>query len=258
MKQSSPPRRVYKYRAFSGRVLDMLVADQLYFSDPADFNDPLDSRPNVEGDISADELEQILSHLVGQRTNAEMTTAAKSLKYRGPRTVEHIARHSRKRADRLLSEIRYNVGDPTYEMADPELFLMTLYLEEELLRRYDRGIVSFGARATCPLMWSHYGDQHRGICAGYSVPGDTADRLNKIDYGGSRNVKASDVAIMDHDPAARRRSRSAAEGEFLALRAGVAAHRQPGLAGLSFGTGRGRVRDEMWVRPEIHDLQSAR
>ena len=102
LKQSSPPRRVYKYRAFSGRVLDMLVADQLYFSDPADFNDPLDSRPNVEGDISADELEQILSHLVGQRTNAEMTTAAKSLKYRGPRTVEHIARHSRKRAQTIL------------------------------------------------------------------------------------------------------------------------------------------------------------
>ncbi|QYX56532.1 DUF2971 domain-containing protein [Roseovarius sp. SCSIO 43702] len=205
MNEHTPPRRVFKYRAFSGRVLDMLVADQLYFSDPADFNDPLDSRPNVEGDISADELERILSHLVEQRTNAEMTTAAKSLKYRGPRTIEHIARHSRKRADRLLSEIRYNAGDPTFEMADPELFLLTQYLEEELLRRYDRGIVSFGARATCPLMWSHYGDQHRGICAGYSVPKDSADRLKKIDYGGSRNVKASDVAIMDHDPAARRR-----------------------------------------------------
>lgn len=199
------PRRIYKFRAFSGRVLDMLVADQLYFSDPADFNDPLDSRPNVEGDITDHELEQILSRLVEQRIKAEMLTAAKSLKYRGPKTIDHIARHSRKRADSLLNEIRYNAGDPAYEMDDPEHFLLTQYLEEELLRRYDRGIVSFGARATCPLMWSHYGDQHRGICAGYSVPEDASDKLNKIEYRGSRNVKASDVAIMDHDPAARRR-----------------------------------------------------
>ncbi|WP_417417646.1 DUF2971 domain-containing protein [Hoeflea sp.] len=205
MNEPRTPRRIYKYRAFSGRVLDMLVADQLYFSDPADFNDPLDSRPNVEGDISDHELEQILSRLVEQRIKAEMTTAAKSLKYRGPKTIDHIARHSRKRADSLLSEIRYNASNPAYEMDDPEHFLLTQYLEEELLRRYNRGIVSFGTRATCPLMWSHYGDQHRGICAGYSVPEDASDKLNKIEYRGSRNVKASDVAIMDHDPAARRR-----------------------------------------------------
>ena len=128
------PRRIYKYRAFSGRVLDMLVADQLYFSDPADFNDPLDSRPNVEGDITDHELEQILSHLVEQRIKAEMTTAAKSLKYRGPKPIDHIARHSRKRADSLLNEIRYNAGNPAYEMDDPEHFLLTQYLEEELLR----------------------------------------------------------------------------------------------------------------------------
>lgn len=56
--QRQLPKRIYKYRAFSSRVLDMLVADQLYFSDPADFNDPLDSRPNVEGDIT-----DVASHL---------------------------------------------------------------------------------------------------------------------------------------------------------------------------------------------------
>ena len=205
MEQSRPPKRVYKYRAFSSRILDMLVADQLYYSDPSAFNDPLDSRPNLEVNIPTDRLEQVLSRLVEQRIRAEMTTAAKSLKYRGTKTVDHIARHSRKRADSLLNEIRYNASNPAYEMDDPEYFLLTQYLEEELLRRYDGGIVSFGACATCPLMWSHYGDQHRGICAGYSVPEDTKARLDKITYGGSRNVKASDVAVMEHDTAARRR-----------------------------------------------------
>lgn len=205
MNVSYVPRRIYKYRAFSGRVLDMLVADRLYFSDPADFNDPLDSRPNVEGDIPAAELERILSRLVELRIEAEMTIAASSLKYRGPKTIDHIARHSRKRADSLINKIRYNARDPAYEMEDPEHFLLTQYLEEELLRRYGIGIVSCGSRATCPLMWSHYGDQHRGICAGYSVPDDAVSKLKKIAYGGSRNVKASDVDAMTREPAARQR-----------------------------------------------------
>lgn len=183
----------------------MLVADTLYFSDAADFNDPLDSRPNVEGDISAAELETILSSLIEQRIKAEMNAAASSLKYRGPKTFDHIARHSRKRATSLINEIRYHASNPIYEMESPEHFLLTQYLERELLRCYDNGVVSFGARATCPLMWSHYGDQHRGICAGYSVPSDVAFRLKKMNYGGSRNVKASDVASMAYDPIARRR-----------------------------------------------------
>lgn len=39
---AEPPKLLYKYRAFSPRLLDMLVADELYYSDPSDFNDPLD------------------------------------------------------------------------------------------------------------------------------------------------------------------------------------------------------------------------
>jgi len=134
-----------------------------------------------------------------------MTAAATAIKYRGPRTIDHIARHSRNKAAQLVREIEYAAGNPIYEVVDPHRFLLGQYLEEELLRRYDRGIVSFGSRATCPLMWSHYGDQHRGICAGYSVPADAAGQLHKINYGGSRNVNASDIAAMDTDTDARSR-----------------------------------------------------
>ncbi len=199
------PRLLFKYRAFSPRLLDMLVADELYYSDPGDFNDPLDCRPSLEANIPNAQLEQVLSHLREQRVLAEMQAAAKSLKYRGPRTVDHIARHSQKEASRLLDDIRYHATDPSYEIEDPLRSLLRQYLEEELLLRYDRGIVSFGSRATCPLMWSHYGDQHNGVCAAYSVPVGTETNLHKIRYGGSRKVMASDVAVMDNDTEARRR-----------------------------------------------------
>jgi hypothetical protein len=130
--QPSLPKRLYKYRAFSNRVLDMLVADELYYADPSDFNDPLDSRPNLEADLPADDLEHLLSRLVEQRIKAEMTTAAASIKYRSPRTIDHIARHSQNRAARLLDEIRYNAGNPIYEVAEPLQFPLAQYLEEEL------------------------------------------------------------------------------------------------------------------------------
>ena len=55
-------------------------------------------------------------------------------------------------------------------------------------------------------MWSHYGDEHRGICMGYSVPEQSAGDVHKVAYGGGRFVRASDVAAMlDGDVKARTR-----------------------------------------------------
>lgn len=203
---SSVPRRLYKYRAFSSRALDMLVADEFHFADPRDFNDPLDSRPTLEADLDEDALERLLFKLVEQRIRAEMTAAAASIKYRGPRTAQHVSRLSHGQATQVIREVRYQADDPfSDEVPDPLRTLLRQYLEDELLRRYDKGVVSFGARATCPLMWSHYGDQHKGLCLGYSVPADAVGDLHKIGYGGSRKVLASDVAAMETDELARRR-----------------------------------------------------
>lgn len=199
------PQRLYKYRGFSDRLLDMLVYDELYYSAPSDFNDPLDCRPTLDADISNSQLEQVLRRLHEQRVSDEMKAAAKSLKYNGQKATQHIMQHSQKDAARLLDEIRYNATDPSYEIADPLQSLLRQYLEDELLRRYDRGIVSFGIRATCPLMWSHYGDQHNGVCVGYSVPDRAKTNLHKVRYGGSRRLHASDVAKMESDSAARQR-----------------------------------------------------
>lgn len=37
------PDRIYKYRSFSNRTIEMLVEDQLFYADPSTFNDPLDT-----------------------------------------------------------------------------------------------------------------------------------------------------------------------------------------------------------------------
>lgn len=206
MAEQSLPRRLYKYRSFSNLTLGMLVEDTVYFADPSTFNDPLDTKPALDTNIGANALEVILSQMIEARTQAEMAAAAKTIRYRGPKTLDHIARQSRKAAERLLVDIRYNATNPEYGMDDPERFLLGQYVQEELLRRYDKGVFSLAQRANCPLMWSHYGDQHRGLCLGYSVPQAATGDVQKIRYGGSRLVEASDVAaMMAGDSAARRR-----------------------------------------------------
>lgn len=192
--EKSRPERVYKYRAFSHLALEMLVEDRLYFADPSTFNDPLDTKPRLDADVDSDTLEQILGQLMTQRVEAELKAAAKTIRYRGPKTLDHIARQSQLAFTRRLEDIRYHATNPDLEFDDPLRELLGFEVEIELLRRYDTGIVSLGERADCPLMWSHYGDQHRGVCIGYAVPDGVG--LHEVQYGGEPVVKASLVRAM--------------------------------------------------------------
>lgn len=195
-KPRSIPDRLFKYRSFSNLTLEMLVEDQIFLADPTTFNDPLDTRPTLESDIDDDQLEQVLSQLVTERVTAEMSAAAKAIKYGGPKTVEHIARRSQARADSVIAEIRYNATDPDYETPHAKRLLLCHSIENELLRRYDKGVFALAERVSCPLMWSHYGDQHKGLCLGYSVPKEAMPDVSKVKYGGSRIIQASLLASM--------------------------------------------------------------
>lgn len=192
-KPARPPR-IYKYRAFNERSLQSIVEDKLYFADPSKFNDPLDTQPSLKTDIPAEDLEEVLRKLVVRRLTGELQAAARTMRYRGPRTIDHIDKHAVQRAQQLIEEIRYSATNPEYMIADPLLYLLGHHVQEEVLRRYDRGIVSLAARADSPLMWSHYGAQHEGICLGYSAPGDVT--LAPVTYGGTRSIKASLVKRM--------------------------------------------------------------
>ena len=201
------PNRLYKYRAFNNLTLDMLVSDNLFFADPSTFNDPLDTKPSVESDLDPQALEALVRRMVEQRVHAEMTANAQAIKYRGAKTIAHIDRLACTHADQLIAEVQYNSTNPDYE--NEEYALKSLFgdeIERELLRRYGKGIVSLAERANCPLMWSHYADQHKGLCVGYSIPDDGISGLHEVEYGGSRLIEASAIAAMlEGDTAAQRR-----------------------------------------------------
>ena len=93
----------------------MIVQDTMFFADPTTFNDPLDTKPTLDTDIPSAALELILTQLIEERAGAELSAAAKTIRYRGPKTLDHIARQSRKTAERLISDIRYDATNPDYE-----------------------------------------------------------------------------------------------------------------------------------------------
>lgn len=205
------PQVLYKYRHFNERTIELLCADRVYFAAPSTFNDPLDTKPCVEADCDADRMERTVREMIRRRVNAEMSANAATINYRGPKTIAHIEKHSEAAAQRTIDELRYQATDPEYsDEADAYEFLLAHAIQEELLRQYNKGVLSLASRYDCPLMWSHYGDQHRGMCIGYTIPTEQQTphwvlELHQVVYGGNRNVRASTVAsmVLDGDAGAR-------------------------------------------------------
>lgn len=196
----------YKYKPFNQQTLEMLVCDYIYCADPTTFNDPLDTKPCVTPDISVVQLEKVLRKLIENRVCAEMHAAALSIKYCGSKTSAHILSKSEMFADDEIESIKYDSNDPSYDGSYEEIlsFKLTICIQKEILKIYENGIFSLAQRWNCPLMWSYYGDQHKGICIGYKPTKRTKDKTFKVQYGGTREVKASKIlAMLNGDKEAR-------------------------------------------------------
>lgn len=152
-------------------------------------------------------MERTVYELVRRRVEDEMQMGARAVKYRGPKTMAHIEKHSQAAAQQMIDSLKYQATDPEYNTDPPGALesVLAYAIERELLKQYNKGILSLAMRHDCPLMWSHYCAQHRGICIGYSVPLDAQRQLYEVQYGGNRNVRASAVAkiVLKHDEQAR-------------------------------------------------------
>ena len=199
------PDRIYRYRDSSIRTLEALVSDHLHYAAPSTFNDPLESQPSLEIDLDNRLLKKIYKTLVEKRTLEEIRAAEKKMSAEFPDAIDHNEHSRRVDASSLIAELEYRAEYSDYDFEEYERHLLQSKIEEELLRQYEKGIVCFAQRDDCPLMWSHYGDQHRGICIGYSIPARARGEIHKVDYSGGRLIQASKVdAMLDEDQAAQR------------------------------------------------------
>lgn len=200
-------KRIYRYQKFSTWTIESLVHDHLHFADPNSFNDPFDCQPVVKSDSDIETLRLILAKLINRRIEAESTASLKAAQVQGKKASKYSKRLGEQAAKSKLQELAYHSNNPDYEcgLYEAECRLLTSEIQGELLKRYDRGVCCFSTIFDNPLLWSHYGDQHRGLCMGYNLDRSPMPILRRVEYGGSREVKASLIAkaLLNDDQSAK-------------------------------------------------------
>lgn len=200
------PKKVYRFQRFSENSLNALCHDQLFFSAPSAFNDPLECQPTVKQDTDLHHLRQIFEFMITNRIESEALKSFKTLKLEGQRTDEHSRRIAKNAAIQRLNHIAYNATDPEILVSPQEAvsYQLVYEIESELLAHYQRGICCFSTGYMNPLLWSHYADQHHGFCCGYTLNRQPIPELHKVIYGGSRTINTSLIgkAILERDPCA--------------------------------------------------------
>lgn len=198
----------YRYRAFSTNTLDSLCHDTLYFAHPGTFNDPLDCSPTLEQDSSLEELRNLLSILVRRRIRSEVLASLSQARVKGERATAHAENRAVSEARNELANIAYNATDPEYTVnqAEAEGWLLVSQIQRELHRHYERGVCCFSTTYSSPLLWSHYGEQHRGLCIGYGLERRPRPEMHRVVYGGSRSIRTSVLiaALVDESQTAKK------------------------------------------------------
>jgi len=204
---SVQPSTFYRYRAFNELTLDSLCNDELYFSSPSAFNDPLDCQPRLVSNSSNYDLRRVLSHLIINRVTAETIASLTSVQANKEQATKYANGRAQQTAEQKLQDLAYHATNPDYEVSqgEAENWLLLTEIQRELIQQNDKGICCFSAEVDNPLMWSHYADQHKGIVIGYNLERNPKPELNKIEYGGDRTLQTNVVvkALLDNDVTAQ-------------------------------------------------------
>tara|TARA_R110001606_G_scaffold284220_1_gene432589 strand:- start:13157 stop:14092 length:936 start_codon:yes stop_codon:yes gene_type:complete len=168
------PNKLYKYRSFGVNALRAITEAEVFYAKPSTFNDPLDCDPTIDMDLDRVHLERLLYRmLLKRKTDEEARNDIGYLRY-------------------MSSEY----GDYKTE-PDVENYLMRM-LANDIKRELDtelgnEGVLSLSASWKNGLMWSHYADEHRGICIEYDTGDQEHPRLASVNYKGPRAIKTSDL-----------------------------------------------------------------
>lgn len=177
MPKPTLPGKLYKYRAFNVNTLSMITELEVFYADPRTFNDPFDCDLKFEFDRShpIDEVETIWHMIMSA--------------HRSQKWVERANRNHIHMATEHGGHYQDD-GDGTQIYKD----LLLRDIESQLLEDLgSRGVLSLASTWDCPLMWSHYADEHRGLCIEYATKDHRCDRLGPVDYNASRNISLEDI-----------------------------------------------------------------
>ena len=168
----SVPAKLYKYQAFSERMLTTLKCRTIWFGQPSRLNDPFDCEvPYQIAPITLENCQQLLA----QRDDPDW---------------------QRFKKDRTLVDAN---GMPTekFRMALDEAArnsLVTVATDSYS----GRGVTCFSESPLNTLLWSHYGGGHRGVCLEFDTTDLVFHRFLKVSYSDAApTINLVDVLLGD-------------------------------------------------------------
>jgi len=191
------PKKLYKYRVANEYSFTEIMQNKVYYSDPRRLNDPFDCSPVVLVDSELNDLENIcfqLMYLTYTKKNYNSELAEKS-------ALDEI------------TEIRYRASEYGDRQKDSEAKKEYIYaLERGIIDNliHTKGVLCLAQKWDCPLMWSHYADQHKGVCIEYDTSATKFGVPVKVIYSGERGIKTSDLYkwLINNDKDALERVRN--------------------------------------------------
>lgn len=138
------PKIIYKYRGWKDEHhKNVLFKNELYLTSPKEFNDPFDSRFFISFQLidSTEKQEKYIS--IYRKKYAEIIV------------------QSGLNLERELNNLKE-------ELQNPEQYYKRRLELEEPDWDLRNGILSMSFRWDSILMWSHYGDHHKGYCIGFN------------------------------------------------------------------------------------------
>jgi Protein of unknown function (DUF2971) len=168
------PRKLYKYKSFGVNCLRLLSEAEVYYANPQSFNDPLDCDPSILIDTDLASLEKLYYKMLVTFKGKEKTTRS----LRNHRYMS-MAFGDYKTDSEAQNYYIQSLGDDIKNI---------LVLEMNV-----SGVLSLSEKWNCPLMWSHYADEHRGVCIEYDQTNTACGIIKPVSYNRPRSIKISEL-----------------------------------------------------------------
>ncbi len=169
------PRSLFKYRSFGTYTLRMVSEAEVFFAKPSTFNDPFDCNPTVFVDVEWKDVERLWKSIALKQMGKEKAIDAIN-HYRYGATEDGGTHDDGGNGSQIYTR---------FLVRDIEAFVKTRFKEH--------GVLSLASHWDNPLMWSHYANEHRGICIEYRTEDHRCDMLGPVNYQSSRYLKVSDL-----------------------------------------------------------------
>jgi len=178
----------YKYHPINENLYSSIINNELYFSNPRNFNDPFDSYPRFMLTDNPEKL-KIFYDFLAKKLNSQIRDTILKNESSNKKHENYKQLFSTFFLAKIFDEDLY-----TNEIVDKEtklIELYTFYCDETIfqnaiisnseflqIKMYydyiyltidnnDFGVSCGSKNPRCPLMWAHYANNHKGICIKY-------------------------------------------------------------------------------------------